>query len=314
MSIQSSLPSYTSAFPQALGTGLLIHTRHALDSTTRDTIADFIETFEATLSRFRADSLVTAMREATHGGTFTFPQWASPLFDLVDQLVQASQGALDPCVGDDLIRLGYDQTYRLTADANSWDTLGSVHGRATWHDSVQRNGTTLTTTGPVALDFGSCGKGFLVDCLSGLLSEDASCADWVIDAGGDLRIHTSKPITIALEDPSDTTQAVGTIALNSGACCASAPSRRQWQDTAGRRVHHILNALDGRPVENIAATWVTVDESASFPTALADGLTTALFVTSPDDLCSPFSFECALLDDAAQLRKSRGFTGVFFTD
>ena len=39
---------------------------------------------------------------------FDFPDWAGPLFDLYDALHAATRGAIDPCVGEDLIRLGYD--------------------------------------------------------------------------------------------------------------------------------------------------------------------------------------------------------------
>ena len=51
------------------------------------------------------------MRTAAHGGTFDFPDWASGLFGLYDRLFAATDGATDPCVGEDLIRLGYDESY-----------------------------------------------------------------------------------------------------------------------------------------------------------------------------------------------------------
>ena len=54
------------------------------------------------------------MRTAAHGGTFDFPDWASGLFGLYDRLFAATDGATDPCVGEDLIRLGYDESYSFT--------------------------------------------------------------------------------------------------------------------------------------------------------------------------------------------------------
>ncbi|KAB7790604.1 FAD:protein FMN transferase [Bifidobacterium leontopitheci] len=340
---------YTAAFPHALGTGLIVQSAAGIDSNRRAAITAFIEEYEAALSRFRGDSLVAAMAGSSNGGTFDFPDWAGPLFDLYDALAEATDGAIDPCVGEDLIRLGYDARYsfRLSADAVThaaegpttggsaaagWN-LGAVHGRATWRDDVGRrgpDGTTLVTTRPVSLDFGACGKGYLVDLLAWRFLADAPA--YVIDAGGDLLVHMSDgdvdgcvidtasqagglavplpdtapsrardgastsfdgvrdgagrwhgdpdpdalhaaanssptsnqaPLTIAMEDPDDTANAVGVASVAGGAFCASAPSRRHWGEAAGLRLHHLLNAVDGLPVRDVAATWVTAPHATA---------------------------------------------------
>lgn len=111
-SLTEQLP-YVYAFPDALGTGLLVHTESVLDDEIRDRIGSFIHEYEVVLSRFRDDSIVGRMRTAAHGGTFDFPDWASGLFGLYDRLFAATDGATDPCVGEDLIRLGYDESYSL---------------------------------------------------------------------------------------------------------------------------------------------------------------------------------------------------------
>ena len=169
-----------------------------------DRIGSFIHEYEVVLSRFRDDSIVGRMRTAAHGGTFDFPDWASGLFGLYDRLFAATDGATDPCVGEDLIRLGYDESYSFTPAPDAAEHAGAIHGRAIWSADVERHGTTLVTRGPVALDFGACGKGYLVDLLAGMLGDGAGHPQpiqYVIDAGGDLLVHTDEPITIALEDP-----------------------------------------------------------------------------------------------------------------
>ena len=97
---------YTTAFPKELGTGLLISTPHPITAELRGEMERFIDEYEHALSRFRADSLVAHIGNAEHGGHFDFPDWAGPLFDLYDALHAATRGAIDPCVGEDLIRLG----------------------------------------------------------------------------------------------------------------------------------------------------------------------------------------------------------------
>ena len=301
---------HTMAFPHALGTGLLIQSpldpdgfavggpfsaeNHGISN--YDAIDILIDEYEQALSRFRMHSLVDEMRRAAHGGSFDFPDWAGPLFDLYDALVHATDGAIDPCIGEDLIRLGYDARYsfRISPDAltppdsssseteSGWN-LGAAHGRATWREDVERHGTTLVTRRPVALDFGACGKGYLVDLIARRFLDDSG-SHYVIDAGGDLLVRSpDQSLTIALEDPTNTENAVGTAQVDAGAFCASAPSRRHWE-TAGHRLHHLLNAADGLPANDVAATWVYADAALPYPTALADGVATALFTTPPNRL------------------------------
>ena len=314
-SLTEQLP-YVYAFPDALGTGLLVHTESVLDDEIRDRIGSFIHEYEVVLSRFRDDSIVGRMRTAAHGGTFDFPDWASGLFGLYDRLFAATDGATDPCVGEDLIRLGYDPTLSFTVEAGAGERLGALRGRPVWgHDVVRSDVTTLVTHGPVHLDFGACGKGYLVDLLGGLLG---SFPEFVIDAGGDLLAHTSNPIRVALEDPDDSSRAVGVAEIRDGAFCASAPSRRHWEVAVDERthlaIHHLLNAVDGLPAQQMEATWIAVRSTsvADYPTAVADGLATALFVADPNELRSVFVFDCATLDADRHATISAGFPGRFF--
>lgn len=420
----------TLAFPQALGTGIVIQVRpqlsdsgetdnqhpnsplqmtdsgesdiHAPDSTScvtdsgekdmRGAITALLDGYERALSRFREDSLVAAMRRAQHGGSFDFPDWAAGLFDLYDALHEASDGAIDPCVGEDLTRLGYGPAYTFVAQPDAGERVGAVHGRPTWCGSVERHGCTLVTRGSVSLDFGACGKGYAVDLIAALLRNggrlphdpfcdalDRQAADpvidnadthiahdthnacdgrdgntsvgpasanpvsdtaLVIDGGGDLLVHlepsrrpaqacrvyatdeaspsptaapATSPLRIALEHPADPSQAVGVAEITSGALCASAPSRRHWGEQAGMRLHHLLNAVDGLPTNDVAAAWAYVrEQDAMFPCATADGLATALFVTPPDQLRERFRFECAFIDADGKAHASRGFPATLF--
>ena len=142
---------YTIAFPKALGTGLLISTPHPITAELRGEMERFIDEYEHALSRFRADSLVAHIGNAEHGGHFDFPDWAGPLFDLYDALHAATRGAIDPCVGEDLIHLGYDPSLSFTVEADAGERLGALHGRAVWgRDVVRSSGTTLVTRSPVS--------------------------------------------------------------------------------------------------------------------------------------------------------------------
>lgn len=238
-----------------MGTGMIIQSATALDDGFRSKLDAFIDGYESVLSRFRADSLVTAMGESSHGGSFDFPDWASGLFNLADAFCTATDGALDPCVGEDLIRLGYDARYSMTMEPDAEHHLGAVHGRPTWRNDVERHGTTLVTQRAVHLDFGAFGKGYCADLIGAILdghagdetvrqsaTDPGSHAPYIIDAGGDLLIRTGESaqpaplaegsghdtgdtVTIALEDPANPgTEAIGIASIVDGAFCASAPA------------------------------------------------------------------------------------------
>ncbi|MFA4872338.1 MAG: FAD:protein FMN transferase [Patescibacteria group bacterium] len=74
-------------------------------------IRERIEEFDRTYSRFRDDTLVSAMARAA--GTYTLPFDAQPLMDLYLSLYQATGGAFTPLIGDTLAEAGYDAQYSL---------------------------------------------------------------------------------------------------------------------------------------------------------------------------------------------------------
>jgi FAD:protein FMN transferase len=98
----------------AIGTHWEIETDQPLSHKLQDSIRDLIDRFDATWSRFRADSLVTQIAAGRNGGRFELPDDAGPLLDLYDRLHELTDGALDPLVGRDLELLGYNATYSLT--------------------------------------------------------------------------------------------------------------------------------------------------------------------------------------------------------
>ena len=301
---------YVTAFSKALGTGMMISADSPIGDESRSAMESLIEDYERVLSRFRNNSLIATIGKAEHGGSFDFPDWCAPLFDLYDALFSATSGAIDPCVGEDLIRLGYDASMSFTVTQDAPEHLGALRGRATWGQDVERHGTTLVTRGPVQLDFGACGKGYLVDLLGRMLRSTQFV------------IHAEQPISIALEDPEDSSRAIGVAHIVNGALCASAPSRRHWNVAVNERtqiaIHHLLNAIDGLPAQQTEASWAYVPANATlnlardYPTAVADGLATALFVSDVAQLQRTFDFTYATLDESRQIAVSRNFPADLF--
>ncbi len=261
-------------------------------------VLERVEQFDRDWSRFRVDSLVS--RIAREPGSWRLPADAETLLRLYEQLHELTDARLSPLVGASLERLGYDAAYRLTP---SGDPLPSPN----WADAIAlrrtADGLELDTVAPVLLDVGAAGKGYLVDIVGDLLAA-RGVGETLVDASGDVRVRGERSIRIALENPADPTKAVGVAELHDAALCASALNRRAW----GAGLHHIVDAITGRPVaDGIIATWVIADTAL-----MADGLATAMFLTDPARLSAAFAFEWVRLSIDGRLEASAGFRGELF--
>ncbi|WP_246979565.1 FAD:protein FMN transferase [Gardnerella vaginalis] len=341
------------AIERALGTGIIISSSKPISQRVQKRIRAFVEEYEHTLSRFRADSLVSRMACADDGGDFEFPEWAGPLFTLYSEFYAATHGAFDACIGADLLALGYNNSVQFVPksaasasdDSDSW----SNYRRAlpvTWGNISRDCGSaTLRTNQPVQLDFGAAGKGYFVDLVTQIIKEELSGDspsnsdsradfDFLVNAGGDMRACFSEEnnqIKVALENPFDTTQAVAVASIASGALCASSSARRRWKvkdtsylgkDASGFESNliatHLINALDGIPACDLCASWAYVpSKTCDFPTAYADALATALFVSQENNLqkiVQTTSAEFAVMLTKHALRKTRAFPAHFFAE
>ena len=287
---------------KAIGTQWEIETYEPLVRGQQQRILRRIEEFDITYSRFRPDSLVSRVAAAPEGGCFDFPDDSLALFDLYDRLHRATAGAVDPLVGRDLELLGYDRTYSLTPAPNLVREE-YARGRASWSKDIIRDGTSLVTRRPLAIDVGAAGKGYLVDIVSDILRE-AGFNQFVVDGSGDLRHSGESSIRVGLEHPFDPQLAIGVANLQDCALCASAITRRAWGDG----LHHVLDARTGVPVRNVVATWVVADE-----TAIADGLATALFFTRADHLAEVFRFSYVRMFADGRAEISENFDGKLFS-
>ncbi|MFU0559478.1 FAD:protein FMN transferase [Gardnerella pickettii] len=335
------------AIERALGTGIIISSSVPISHRVQKRIRAFVEEYESVLSRFRADSLVSRMARAEHGGEFEFPAWAGSLFALYSEFYAATRGAFDACIGADLLALGYNNSVQFVPElaASASSNIGSWanYRRSlpiTWSDISQDSGSaTLCTNQPVQLDFGAAGKGYFVDLVTQIIKEDLGSDspadfDFLVNAGGDMRVCFSEEndqIKVALENPFDTTQAVGVASIASGALCASSSARKRWKvkeasclgkDASGFESNliatHLINALDGIPACDLCASWAYVpSKTCDFPTAYADALATALFVSQESDLqkiVQTTSAEFAVISPNHALRKTRAFPAHFFAE
>lgn len=266
---------------EALGTAWSIETIDAIDQATRRQVTTLIEAFDRTWSRFRPDSVVSRLRNER---SVDLGADAPALLGIYDELFELTAGAVNPCVGASLEQLGYDPAYSLTPQ-------GEPIRPVSWTD-CSLNGTTLAVPGPVVLDVGAAGKGFLVDRIADELAQPC-----IVDGSGDIVNRSGSTIRVALEHPKNPKIAVGVANVADGqAICGSAVNRRVWGDG----VHHVLDARTGAPTRDILSSWVVADSAAH-----ADAYATALFFIDAAAIAERAGVGWATVDAHLRVRSGR---------
>lgn len=278
---------------EAIGTSWEIVTDSPLGAEVRARVASVIDGFDAAWSRFRPDSLVTAL--ARGAGSVPAPPDASAMLDAYVELAGATDGAVNPLVGAALERLGYDAAYSLRPG-------DPIAAPAAWTDRVTWRDQVLAVDPPGLLDVGALGKGRLVDLVAAVVAPEAPDG-FVVDAGGDLTVRGA-PQRIGLEHPFDARRAIGVWEVTDAALCASAINRRAWGDG----LHHVLDARTGMPVRTIAATWAVA------PTAMrADAVATALFFDGGPRIAADWGVEWVRMTTDGRAEWSPGCRADLFT-
>ncbi|MFS0794353.1 FAD:protein FMN transferase [Microbacterium sp. 1P10AE] len=278
---------------EAIGTAWAIETETPLSSATRGAVGAVVEAFDREWSRFRDDSLVSALAEG-RAASLHAPVDTDAMLALYDELDVATRGAVNPLVGDALARLGYDARLTLAP----W---GTPEPAPDWRDVVTWGDGILSLSRPATLDVGALGKGGLVDRVLATVLADVD-GDVIVDGSGDLAVRGA-PVRIGLEHPYDPTRAIGVVEVRDAALCASAITRRAW----GEGLHHVLDARTGAPVRAYAATWAMADTAMR-----ADGLATALFFDGGPELAAAWGASWVRMRTDGRVEWSPGFEGEIF--
>jgi thiamine biosynthesis lipoprotein len=278
---------------EAIGTAWAIETEPPLSPATRGAVEVVVEGFDREWSRFRRDSLVSALAEG-RAASVRAPADTDAMLALYDELDAATRGAVNPLVGGALARLGYDA--RLTLAPR-----GTPEPAPDWRDVVTWGEGILSLSRPATLDVGALGKGRLVDRVLATVLADVD-GDVIVDGSGDLAVRGA-PVRIGLEHPYDPTRAIGVVEVRDAALCASAITRRAW----GEGLHHVLDARTGGPVRAYAATWAIADTAMR-----ADALATALFFDGGPELAAAWGASWVRMRTDGRVEWSPGFEGEIF--
>lgn len=257
-------------------------------------IEERIARFDRAYSRFRDDSLVADM--ARKAGTYRLPDDAAPMVGLYERLYRLTDGAVTPLIGQALVDAGYDAGYSLVQKK-------PLEHPPAWADVLSFDAPHLTLKKPALLDFGSVGKGYLIDLVGEILTR-RGLKLFTINAGGDiLYVDAHKtPLRVGLEHPDDAAQVIGVATITGGSICGSAGNRRAWGE-----FHHILDPRTLMSPKHILAAWAVAGSAT-----VADALATCLFFVPPETLAKEFPFEYLIVNADYSCQASPGFPAEVF--
>lgn len=249
--------------------------------------------FDKNYSRFRNDSLISKM--AKYAGEYVLPDDAEMLFDAYKRIYDLTKGKVTPLIGKVMEDAGYDAEYSFRTK--------EMMRTSRWDEVMEYRFPKIILKRPALLDLGAGGKGYLVDIIGELLLSKG-IRSFFINAGGDIlqRSFDDKPLKVGLEDPDNTSKAIGIINLTNQSICGSAGNRRAWG-----KFHHIIDPYELESPRHILATWVMAET-----TLISDILSTALFFTQPEILQDEFKFEYLILFVDRSIKRSSNFDAELF--
>jgi thiamine biosynthesis lipoprotein len=207
---------------------------------------DEVRRIEAKYSRYRDDSVTTAINRSAGGGPIAIDDETAALLAFADALHRQSDGLFDLTSG--VLRRAWDfKAARLPA-TNDIEPLLPLVG---W-GRVERDGchVRLPAAG-MEIDFGGIGKEYAADRAAARI-EALGARHGLVNLGGDVRIvgpqPDGAPWTVGVQDPrADAGIAIASLALVGGAMASSGDYERYFEHE-GRRYCHLLDPRTGWPV------------------------------------------------------------------
>ena len=158
----------------------------------REQLSRLLDAVDLTCSRFRADSELARVN-AGAGATISTSSELTRFVRFALEAAAATDGCVDPTLGVQLRHAGYDRTFALVRERESWRVGPRTRSRPTWKD-VSLDDTLRTVRVPrgVELDLGATAKALAADDAATAIA--ATCRTGVlVSLGGDLAVAGPPP-------------------------------------------------------------------------------------------------------------------------
>ena len=260
---------------------------------------------ERKYSRYRDDSLITAINRAAGGDALRIDGETASLLRYADRCFVLSEGRFDITSG--VLRRAWD--FRATPPRlPSDDEVAAARALVGWRRVHWSSHDIRLPACGMELDFGGIGKEYAADRAATVL-RDAGIAHGLVNLGGDVRAFGGRddgvPWRIGIRHPRRDGP-IATVELHDGAVATSGDYERHFE-LDGRRYCHLLDARTGWPV----AHWQSVSVVAPLAILAGSYATTAMLAAAEaEDLLARHAL-CALLVAADGSVRRCGPAGIF---
>jgi thiamine biosynthesis lipoprotein len=221
-----------------------------------------------------------AIGRLNRSGRGTVPGEVLSVLQTAQTVAAASGGAFDPTILALTELWSFDTGGRLPTEPQ----IEQARSRVDYSKvSIGADGLAVLPEGS-GFDLGGIAKGAVVDLTADYLLEQGY-EDFLIDAGGDILVSGLKqgrtPWRVAIRHPRDSQAVLGVLVLGGKGeriAVVTSGDYERYFEQEGVRYHHILDPRSGFPARSLVSVTIVA------PTcALADALSTAVFVLGPED-------------------------------
>ena len=240
-----------------------------------DQVAAVFDSVNTLMSTWSETSEISRLNRAPADSAFTLSPWMVDCLHMSIRLQQRSGGAFD-ATAEPLMRLWgfYRREGRLPSPmeiAGARKSMGRFYLDDAWGKLTKQADAT-------AFDLGGIAKGFAVNKCEAALRE-LGFTNALVDLGGNMACLGApagkEAWSVGIKDPLRKDQIFAKVELRDESVATSG-SYERFVTIDGKQYGHIMNPATGRPAEGLlSATAIHKDA------ALADGLSTALFVLGP---------------------------------
>lgn len=217
-----------------------------------------IDRLERKYSRYRPDSLTTAINGAAgRGPTAIDPETAS-ILRYAEVCHEQSGGAFDITSG--VFRLVWHSNRASLPSQREIDTCLAVVG---WNKISYSNRQVRLPLPGMELDFGGIVKEYAADSVA-VLASKVGVRSGLVNLGGDIRIVAPRPDgrawSIGIAHPRCAGSPIATVSLKEGALATSGGYER-FVEIGGKRYSHFIDPRTGWPVEGLLSISVVADQA-----------------------------------------------------
>jgi thiamine biosynthesis lipoprotein len=247
----------------ALGTTAEVVVSHdGVLACARRLLADELAALDRLCSRFRPDSELSRANAAA-GEAVRVSSRLAELVGVALRVAAMTEGRVDPTLGAELARAGYDRPLVHVGARGTW-TVERSRPAPRWQAvELDPRLRTLRTPPGVSLDLAATAKAWAADRAAARIA--AATGDGVlVSLGGDIAVAGTPPaggwpVRVAEDHRRPPDGAGPVVAIAAGGLATSTTTVRRWPTSEGE-AHHLLDPATGEPLHSI---WRTATVAAA---------------------------------------------------